>query len=212
MSSTPLPEQFARLISVHEDVLTHEHELRERVCQIGRSSTCHVLINPEVKTVSRIHAEIRRVGLRYMLHDTGSANGTFVNLQRVVEPYVLKHQDRIGLGGMTPLFEFLDDDPTFRLARPLSFNDRTQQFCYNNQPLDLTPSQFRLLNHLYQNANELCTYASCAEAIWGSSYEPGQDADALHRVVTMLRKRLREVDPGVDWIQTRRELGYQLDC
>ena len=36
-------------------------------------------------TVSRRHAEIRRTGTRFQLHDNGSLNGTYVNRQRVDE-------------------------------------------------------------------------------------------------------------------------------
>jgi pSer/pThr/pTyr-binding forkhead associated (FHA) protein len=36
-------------------------------------------------TVSRRHAEIRRKGARFILHDNGSLNGSYVNRQRVDE-------------------------------------------------------------------------------------------------------------------------------
>jgi DNA-binding response OmpR family regulator len=207
----PTPEVFARLKRLHDDVITEEYELREEICQIGRSVTCHVVINPEKKVVSRIHAEIRRNGLRYVLNDVGSANHTFVNERRIVEPHILKHEDRIGLGGPIPLVQFIDHDPTYFIDGGLRYDDRGQKFYYNDKVLNLTPSQLRLLTHLYHNAGQLCTYVSCAEAIWGSRFEPGQDAEALHRVVNMLRKQLRDVAPEADLIQTRRELGYQLD-
>lgn len=36
-------------------------------------------------TVSRRHAEFRRTGTRFSIHDAGSLNGTYVNRQRVEE-------------------------------------------------------------------------------------------------------------------------------
>jgi pSer/pThr/pTyr-binding forkhead associated (FHA) protein len=48
-------------------------------------------------TVSRRHAEISRDGGRFSIHDLGSLNGTYVNLQRV-EDTELADQDEIQIG------------------------------------------------------------------------------------------------------------------
>ena len=53
------------------------------------------------------------------------------------------------------------------------------RFSLDQQPIELTAAQFRLLTHLYQNAGNLCTRESCAAAIWGRDYDPGMDAAAL---------------------------------
>jgi ABC transport system ATP-binding/permease protein len=51
--------------------------------QIGRDPSCDVVL--DTPTVSRFHAQIEQVGKRYRLRDLRSANGTFVNDQRVDE-------------------------------------------------------------------------------------------------------------------------------
>jgi DNA-binding response OmpR family regulator len=84
-------------------------------------------------------------------------------------------------------------------------------FSLDNQPLDLTPAQFRLLRHLYQFAGEVCTRESCAEALWSREYEPGLDADALDRAFSSLRSYLRRTAATADLIETRRGLGYVLN-
>ena len=48
-------------------------------------------------TVARRHAEIRRAGGRFSIHDAGSLNGTYVNLQRV-EDTELADEDEIQVG------------------------------------------------------------------------------------------------------------------
>jgi pSer/pThr/pTyr-binding forkhead associated (FHA) protein len=48
-------------------------------------------------TVSRRHAEIRRITGRFSIHDAGSLNGTYVNLQRV-EDTELADEDEIQIG------------------------------------------------------------------------------------------------------------------
>jgi adenylate cyclase len=51
--------------------------------RIGRSATAHwIVASPRV---SKVHAEIVRVGQDYFLRDLGSTNGTFVNGRRVQE-------------------------------------------------------------------------------------------------------------------------------
>jgi ABC transport system ATP-binding/permease protein len=53
------------------------------VIQIGRDPSNDVVL--DTPTVSRFHAQIERVGQRYRLQDLRSANGTFVNDQRLDE-------------------------------------------------------------------------------------------------------------------------------
>ena len=55
--------------------------LRGARLQIGRGDDCHLRI--EHASVSRQHAELRRQGPIYALHDLGSTNGTWVNGVRV---------------------------------------------------------------------------------------------------------------------------------
>lgn len=73
-------------------------------CTIGRSPLCQIVI--QHNTVSRLHACIRREGVRYVLQDTGSTNGTFVNGRRIQEPYPLVDHDLIGLAGEAVLLRF----------------------------------------------------------------------------------------------------------
>jgi ABC transport system ATP-binding/permease protein len=67
------------------------------ILQIGRDPGCDVVLDSP--TVSRFHAQIERVGQRYRLQDLRSANGTFVNDQRIDEKEVwLAAQDVIRIG------------------------------------------------------------------------------------------------------------------
>jgi CheY-like chemotaxis protein/tetratricopeptide (TPR) repeat protein len=57
------------------------------------------------QTVSRVHAEIIRLGNNFLLRDLGSRNGTFVNGERISEQ-VLSHQDTVRLGNVGPELTF----------------------------------------------------------------------------------------------------------
>jgi hypothetical protein len=205
----PSALQFAHLVALHEEIQPAECILEADVYTLGRSPLCQIVVQRSI--VSRLHAKIERDGPRYLLVDAGSANGTFVNGQRLHAPHVLSDRELIGLGAATGLLRFLDPDPTVVPKTRLRYDERSMLFSLDNQPLDLTPAQFRLLRHLYQVAGEVCTRESCAEALWGRAYEPGLDADALDRAFSSLRSHLRRTAASADLIETRRGLGYVLN-
>jgi DNA-binding response OmpR family regulator len=170
---------------------------------------CHIVVS--LNTVSRLHAKIERDGPRYVLSDANSANGTFVNGRRIREPHLLEDDDRVGLGTETALLHFEDPDTTVQIIARLRYDREALTFFLNQKPLNLTPTQFQLLRHLYQHVGSICTRKSCAEVIWGRDYDPGLDADALDKAVSNLRRKLRKVDPEADLIETRRGVGFVLN-
>lgn len=62
---------------------------------IGRSPDCDVFLDDV--TVSRRHAEIVQDGERFVIHDLGSLNGTFVNRRRI-EDEELGDDDEVQIG------------------------------------------------------------------------------------------------------------------
>jgi pSer/pThr/pTyr-binding forkhead associated (FHA) protein len=74
---------------------------REGVVVLGRSRECRVRL-PDADT-SRRHAEIVCGGGRFVLHDLGSTNGTFVNGERVSER-ALEPGDRLRIGANSVTF------------------------------------------------------------------------------------------------------------
>jgi two-component system NtrC family sensor kinase len=73
---------------------------------LGRDSNSQVQLHDT--EVSRRHAEIRHVGEAFMIADVGSANGTFVNGQRV-EQHELSSGDQIQVGRSVLVFTGDDD-------------------------------------------------------------------------------------------------------
>lgn len=76
---------------------------------IGRDlANAVVLSDPEV---SRRHARLYRQGANYVIEDLGSTNGTSVNGQRLVGPYILRSGEVITFGEHTDLlFEMISAD------------------------------------------------------------------------------------------------------
>jgi DNA-binding response OmpR family regulator len=91
----------------------------------------------------------------------------------------------------------------------LQFHPTQLAFTVDGQPLHLPLTQLRLLHHLTERAGQLCTRASCAEAVWGRPYDPMLDRDALDQIVSKLRARLAAADPALAAaLQSRRGEGY----
>ena len=83
------PEVMTLVVGVNR------HPLTKRVSTLGRSRDCDVVV-PD-PNASRVHAEIRHIGLDYYLVDMGSTNGTEVNGQ-VVKRHALAGGDTIVMG------------------------------------------------------------------------------------------------------------------
>lgn len=204
--SAPIASICALVSGVEPAELT----LESNIYTIGRSAICQIVVSRNV--ISRLHARIERDQLRYLISDAGSANGTFINGERIHSLRQLKDRDQIGLGAPEPLLRFIDPDPTFVPLGRLVYNEQTMSFRFDDHPLDLSIDQHRLLLHLYRNIGNLCAREVCAQALWGRDYDPGRDASALDRAMSKLRQKLRRIDPAVELIGTRRGLGYVLNA
>ncbi len=79
------------------------HPLTEETISIGRASDCSIPIKD--RYLSRRHAEIVQVDGHWVLKDLGSANGTYLNGNRVERDSQLRAGDRIRLGDTEIVFE-----------------------------------------------------------------------------------------------------------
>jgi FHA domain len=82
-----------------------EHALRHAL-SIGRDPENDIVLAKS--TVSRRHAVLTFVDGRWRIEDRGSANGTFVNGERVPfgSAHPLRHGDRIGVGAANLVFSW----------------------------------------------------------------------------------------------------------
>nr|WP_139088754.1 FHA domain-containing protein [Oscillochloris trichoides] len=203
-------EPVALLLALNDHVVRPStFSLRGTVITIGRGSDCDVVV--QRREVSRRHARIERVGIRYLLIDEQSANGTYINGRLISAPHTLDNDDLIGLGSGSSIIKFVDPQDTYVPTRGLRYDDQLMVFLLDGRALDLTPGQSRLLLLLYRNTGRLCTRDECALQIWGQPYEAAQHAAALDMLVAGLRARIRQVDASVDPIKTRRGMGYVLE-
>lgn len=85
--------------------------------------------------------------------------------------------------------------------------DRMQVF-RKGQPVNLTPTEFRLLRHLVSNPDRPMSREALVEAVWGYATEL-EDDRTIDVHMRHLREKLED-DPGSPrWFQTMRGIGYR---
>lgn len=70
---------------------------------IGRSGSCDITLSFE--TVSRFHAVLTKQKKGWVITDTLSRTGTYVNGKKIKEPTVIKNGDTLIFGGVSLLFK-----------------------------------------------------------------------------------------------------------
>ena len=76
-----------------------------------------------------------------------------------------------------------------------------------DDPVRLTPTEYRLLEVMATNAGKLLTHSWLLKKVWGSSY--GNESQYLRVFIRQLRRKLRD-DPGTQrFIVTEPGLGYR---
>jgi two-component system phosphate regulon response regulator PhoB len=93
-------------------------------------------------------------------------------------------------------------------AGDLSLDRRTRRVTRSTRDINLSPTEFRLLEHLMQNPGRVYSRAQLLDAVWGRDIYVDERTVDVH--VGRLRKSLkrgRENDP----IRTVRGMGYSFD-
>src|SRR3989344_1249749 len=95
-------------------------------------------------------------------------------------------------------------------AAALFHDDETgQRISLRGQALPLTRREYRLLSHLLRGAGRIHSRDALLAAAWGDDSESTDRTVDTH--IKTLRAKLREVDPGREYISTHRGMGYCID-
>lgn len=76
------------------------------------------------------------------------------------------------------------------------------------EPVALTPTEFRVLEHLLKNAGLVLTHGQLLTAVWGFAYSGA--TDLLKPMVSRLRQKIEENPAQPALIQTVHGVGYRL--
>lgn len=83
-------------------------DLRSERLVVGRGAEAHIRLDPDRDlAVSGMHAELRKIGDRWIVRDLDSRNGTFLNGRRIEEPTALEAGDTLRFGADGPEARFV---------------------------------------------------------------------------------------------------------
>jgi DNA-binding response OmpR family regulator len=193
---------------------TRQHWILDKpIIAIGRWEDNDVII-PD-RWVSRHHAEVRREGTRYVLHDLGSKNGLFLNGKPVVEPQPLENGDRIQLSPQYSL-GFVDSEATAPLLqgqRSVRVDAEACRVWVSGIELDppLSSAQFVLLHALVRSPGIVHSRDELRAIAWPGESPAGISDEAVNSLIRRLRRRLMEVDPGHRYIYAVRGHGFKFE-
>jgi len=73
----------------------------------------------------------------------------------------------------------------------------------------LTPTEYRLLAYLVQNAGRALTFSQILQSVWGWEYQ--DDVDYVRVYIWHLRQKLEEDPKNPKYIQTETGVGYRFE-
>jgi two-component system, OmpR family, response regulator len=88
----------------------------------------------------------------------------------------------------------------------LEMNDETHRATRGGQPVELSPTEWKLLRYLLMNADRVLSKRQILDHVW--QYDFGGDASSVETYISFLRKKIDHVEPKL--IQTVRGVGYTI--
>lgn len=90
----------------------------------------------------------------------------------------------------------------------LCFDLNTAKATYKDQPIKLTPKEYRLLEFFLRRGSRVLSRDEIMENLW--SFEDPPEEDAVKALIKRLRQKLKGVGAANDFIETVYGLGYRL--
>ncbi len=100
--------------------------------------------------------------------------------------------------------------PAVLVRGPLTIDLARHKVTVDNKPVDLTPTEFRLLAHLARNGGRVIPHHSLLVEVWGPEYR--EQIDYLHLYIRYLRQKIERDPARPEIIKTERGVGYFLDA
>jgi two-component system KDP operon response regulator KdpE len=94
-----------------------------------------------------------------------------------------------------------------RIDDRLSVDFNRHQVIVDGERVDLRPTEYRLLNHLIQNAGWVVPHDTLLAKVWG--YEYREETHYLRLYINYLRKKIEQDPAHPEYILTERGVGYR---
>jgi two-component system OmpR family response regulator len=87
---------------------------------------------------------------------------------------------------------------------PISIDDSTHTVMFNDDFIDLSPTEYRLLQVLIENKNRVLSKSVLLDDVWGITFE--SESTVVDTYISYLRKKLHR--DGFEGIKTIRGVGF----
>ena len=87
---------------------------------------------------------------------------------------------------------------------PISIDDSTHTVKFNEDTVDLSPTEYRLLQVLIENKNRVLSKSVLLDDVWGITFE--SESTVVDTYISYLRKKLHR--DGFEGIKTIRGVGF----
>jgi len=87
---------------------------------------------------------------------------------------------------------------------PISIEDSTHTVTFNDEVIDLSPTEYRLLQVLIENKNRVLSKGVLLDDVWGITFE--SESTVVDTYISYLRKKLHK--DGFEGIKTVRGVGF----
>jgi two-component system OmpR family response regulator len=107
----------------------------------------------------------------------------------------------------------IEDDSSVLRYSDLELDDDSHEVRRSGQPVELSPTEFKLLRYLMLNAGRVLSKAQILDHVW--QYDWGGDANIVESYISYLRRKIDSIDDAdgqrlPPLIHTKRGVGYLL--
>jgi two-component system OmpR family response regulator len=104
--------------------------------------------------------------------------------------------------------QFSVETPTNLKCGPISLDSDSHQVRFNDEVVDLSPTEFRLLHVLLESKGRVLSKTYLLDEVWGITFE--SESTVVDTYISYLRKKLHR--DGFEGIRTVRGVGFQLQA
>lgn len=102
--------------------------------------------------------------------------------------------------------QFTEVVPTVLACGPITLDEESHKVTFNDEVVDLSPTEFRLLHVLLESKGRVLSKAFLLDEVWGINFET--ETTVVDTYISYLRKKLHK--DGFEGIRTVRGVGFQL--
>ena len=104
--------------------------------------------------------------------------------------------------------QFTLTTPTNMSCGPITLDSDSHQVTFNDERIDLSPTEFRLLHVLLESKGRVLSKTYLLDEVWGITFE--SESTVVDTYISYLRKKLHR--DGFEGIRTVRGVGFQLQA